>query len=282
MDDMKYRLSEVPQDFRDEFPDGFAILDIARVLGNDFMEITKLHTVDHAIKAVVGSLFTRLYNLLLSATILAEEGYGIEEGVITRGVLEIYLDIAYIANQSSNIDEADGLARRFISYQYVTKFLSVKNANEAGMSLPRGAYQLAEKERQEHWDSNYGWGKDAYPLDWTGKRPEDKAKAGGPDALSVYQWLNHHFSRMVHGSWDALTHQIIEEEEEDRLTYIIGPQSTLLELPMPALGLLFGQTIQIMGKLLGINEIEAKAEQSLIEMKLKLRTVNQDTARSAN
>ncbi len=113
-----YRLSDPPKVFRDDFANGFAILDAARALGEAFMIATGSIPVTRPIDVVLRTLFTRMYNLLGAATILAEEGYGIEEGALTRGLMEHYFDIAYIAHQSNTAEEADDLARRFINHQY--------------------------------------------------------------------------------------------------------------------------------------------------------------------
>lgn len=92
----------------------------------------------------------------------------------------------------------------------------------------------------------------------------------------MYQWLNHHFSRMVHGGWEALAPQIIDDDEDQ--AFLIGPQSTHIEIPMPALGLLFGQAVQLIGSLLELDEIVTKAHEALVNMKVYVKALNVSTA----
>ncbi len=265
-----YRVPGYAEQMRSKYRDDFGILDAARVLGDEFMTASGPVPTRRPVEAVLRTLFTRMYNLLGAATILLEEGYGIEAGALTRGLMEHFFDVCYIANQSQSLEEADALARRFINHQYVARYLNIKNAKEADMTLRPREYQMAEEERQKHWDNEYGWGKGMYPHDWTGLRPEAKAKAGG--AEKIHKWLNHHFSRMVHGGWEAHAQQVIEDEGGK--AFLIGQQEALIKLPMPALGILFAHAVQIIAGLLGLHDIEANAAATTRSINERLKTMN--------
>src|SRR4051812_15452982 len=75
----------------------FAVLHSCIRLGDELgTAMTSGRTLDTAGEAALSAIFTRMYNNLCAATILLEEGYGIEAGMLTRGFLESFYNIAYI------------------------------------------------------------------------------------------------------------------------------------------------------------------------------------------
>ncbi len=263
-----YRSPQYPKMLRSKYPEGFAVLDAALKLGDDFMVATQGSPMDTPTRAVVSTLFARLYNLLGASTILLEEGYGIEAGALTRSLIEHFFDVCYLANRGGA--NPDALAQRFIDYQHVARYLTIKNAKEAGMTLKPKEYEEAERKRQRHWDKSYGWGKGTHPYDWTGLQPRNKARAGG--AEDIYLWLNHHFSGMVHSGPDSWRHHVIEEE--NTTAFLVGPQDTLITLPIPALGPLFAHAVQQMAGLLGLPGLHSKAVETYRYIEEKVKTMN--------
>jgi hypothetical protein len=267
-----YRNPQYAPQIRAKHSAAFAALDATLRLGDDFMAATRGQVQNTPTHAVVRTVFTRLYNLLAAATILLEEGYGIEAGALTRSFLEYVFDACYLVQQGGANPGA--LAQRFIDYQYVARYLTVKNAKDAGMTLRPREFQLAEQDCKQYWDSKYQWGKGANAYDWTGLKPQDKARAGG--AEEVYLWFNHHFSGMVHSGPDSWRHQVAQEE--NTTAFCIGPQDTLITLPIPALASLFAQAMQQLAALLHLPDVERKAQETYQFIEEQVRIMNKTTS----
>lgn len=267
-----YHNPAVTATLRTKYAAGFAVLDACITLGDEFgAAMTTGRTLDTAAEAALGTIFTRFYNTLCAATILLEDGYGIEAGMLTRGFLESFYNIAYITQfHASRVDtkeeiDANYLGQRFINYQHVAKYLAVEHAEKAKMTLRPNELADALKERQEQWDAKYGWRAKGEPnfRDWSGLHPEPKAERG--NVVDVYLWLNRHFSEMVHGGPDAWRQLVVEEE--DNTAFLTGPQDIYIEMPMPALGLLFSLGTQLMAEYMGLDDIAKKAGQVHDEVK---------------
>jgi len=244
-----YRNPAIAAELAAKYADQFATLQACIQLGDEYMAATTKRTLDTASEAVLNTIFTRMYNNLCAATILLEDGYGVEAGMLTRALLEGFFNVCYIVNfrgctiANKREYDADTLAQRFINFQHADHFFAVENAKEAGATLHDDEYEKAERERQEYWDKEYGWGKRP-PLDWSGLGWRQKARYGGVE--EVYVWLHRHFSEMVHGG-PAAYRQLIQEDDAGT-GYYPGPQDILIDVPIPALGLLFSLAVQLIAE----------------------------------
>lgn len=249
-----HRNPAVAAELAAKYAEQFSLLHACIRLGDEYMAAASKGTLDTASKAILNTIFTRIYNNLCAITLVLEEGYGVEAGMLTRGFIEGFFDVCYIVNYRDltrpEID-ADYLAQRYVRYQHVAHFLSVEQAVKAGMSVRPDELADAELERQREWDTHYGWkgawkGKGESKFhDWSGLQTETKAERG--NVVEVYHWLNRIFSEMVHGGPDAWR-LLVDEDEGGHISFLAGPQDLSIELPIPAVGSLFSLAVQLVAE----------------------------------
>ena len=265
---MGYRSAELTRSLRAQYPEGFAILHRAIELGEALHRAKEEQPHDTATKFVIATIAARMFNNLCAATLLLEEGYGVQAGIVARAFLEDYFNIFYIINNQD--EDSEALALRFISFQYAERYLQLIDLRAAGIPVSDEEYRYAEEERRQYWDEEYGWNDKDPPRDWSGRSLRRKAVAAR--AMEAYQWFSRYFNAMVHGSPDAYQPFVIETNHGPR--YRTGPQNVLIEFPMPALGYLFTQVARAMAGLFDLPEIQSQAKETGRFIEERLKSIN--------
>jgi hypothetical protein len=209
------------------------------------------------------TLFTRMYNTFESCRILLQEGYGLQAGMLTRSVLEDYINLHYIT-QNKTISPED-LATRYISYQYM---IPAKHANilrELGEALSPDQEAYAQEARAAYRARYPKTAASPNDNDWSGKDLKSKAEEAG--VKDAYLLLQQPLSALLHGGPTAWSRIVVHEPAA--VSYLIGPHDNYISEPVPALCLFLTSSVETIGSVFGDEPLAREANSLMQEFHRK-------------
>ncbi len=268
---MPYRNPNMTKGVVTKYANRFQALFAAMRLGDAFIAAAQGKRKHRPAEVVIGVLFTRAFNNLCASTVLLEEGYPIEASMLTRGLIEDFINICYIAHH--NRIPADELAQRFIAYQPVIKYNYFKKARDAGQPVPEERFQEAQEGRKRFTEDYWKPGPYTDRDDWAGlplwkKSQEAQIElkpTGEPQdkqLREIYDLLNPHFSETVHGGPHAWAQLALEDDHT--ISYRSGPQDIELyyRTAMPALAFLGSQVVKVAAEVYQLPHVQAQVVQT--------------------
>lgn len=207
-------------------------------------------------QAVTITVFTRMYNNLLASQLLLHQGYGIQAGMLLRSILEDFINLHYIVNNTKI--PSDDLARRFILYQHMVPVRTLKVLHDMGEPVPP-ALQAQAKDAEAVFRADFRDGRDD---DWSGR--DLRFKAVEAEAEVAYLLLHQELSSLLHGGPSAW--QKIVEDGTGSATFLVGPHDVYVQEPIPALCLFITVAVQTVARVFDIPGLAAKAQKVFQEL----------------
>lgn len=268
---MPYRNPAVVRELEVKYAREFAAIRAAIAIGDEFMGGAVGDYPRSSAGMVAGLLFTRAFNALRAALVLLEEGYPIEAGMLTRPLVDTFIDLCYIAYDTRNTPEQ--LADRFIAYEAVAQYGYYSEAKARGETVPEEKFARAKEGRRE-FAEKYKKGQYKGENDWSGLELWKKAQyaqvdavppgmAGDDQVTRIYSLLRPYLAEAIHGG--PLVWRQIVTDEGGKVVYYNGPHDieTATRLVLPPLCFLPPVIVKAAADVFGLLSLQESVKKTL-------------------